>query len=135
MRKAAGIILIVLSIFQIVSMIMVWIILGDYRMMHMHSPSLWPAMFGFLSYGILIIALFVTGGILCLKKKYWELCLTLALFAFVIWILRLVRGEVHQLYYVLGLLATWRNWLGIGAMIISIIFIVSRKKEWSEISA
>ena len=133
MRKAAGIILIVLSIFQIVTMIMAVIILRDMGMMS--SPSYWSARFGFLSYGILIIALFVTGGILCLKKKYWELCLTLTLFAFVIWILRLVEWEGLQLYDVLRLLATWRNWLGISAMLISIIVIVSRKKEWSEISA
>ena len=131
MRKAAGIILIVLSIFQIVTMIMAVIILRDMGMMS--SPSYWSARFGFLSYGILIIALFVTGGILCLKKKYWELCLTLTLFAFVIWILRLV--EVLQVYDVSRLLATWRNWFGISAMLISIIVIVSRKKEWSEISA
>ena len=131
MRKAAGIILIVLSIFQMVSMIIAWIILRDNPITRL--PSFWSAGFEFLSYGILIIALFVTSGILCLKKKYWELCLTLVLFAFVIWILRLV--EVLQVYDVSELLATWRNWLGISAMLISIIFIVGRKKEWSEISA
>jgi len=130
MRKAAGIILIVLSIFQIVSMIMAMIILRDSIM---SMPVFWPALFRSVSSGILIIALLVTGGILCLKKKYWELCLTLALLAFVLWILRFV-GEI-QVTDVLGLLATWGNWIVISATLISIIFIVSRKKEWSEISA
>jgi hypothetical protein len=125
MRKAAGIILIVLGIFQIVCMVMAW------------HPSMlpWSVRFGFFSYGILIIPLLVTGGILCLKKKYWEVCLTLALLAFVMWILSLVKGESIYWHVVLPSLATWRNWLGIGAMLISTIFIVGRKKEWSNISA
>ena len=126
MRKAAGIILIVIGILQVIGMIisvirfsqvdLIWII------------AYWP-----LAYG----ALFITGGILCIRKKCWELCLTSALLALVGGIYYVVSTPLGGYVYVpwLGLVSVpWQNWILVIGALVSTIFISLSRKEWQEIS-
>ena len=108
MRKAAGIILIVLGAPM----------LGIYVDLFVRYDSL-PVGLGF---GILIIiwAVFaITGGILCLKRRYWGLCLASALVAVFIGISGFSSSN-------------WLSWFVILGGIVSTIFISGTKKEWQK---
>ena len=122
MRKAAGIMLIVIGIVQVIGMI-INVIGSDILFSAYYRiwvSAYWPIVFG---------GLFVTGGISCLRKKYWELCLTSALLALV--------GGIHYVVtaVLLGTLdVRWQNWILVVGALISTVFISRTKKEWKEIS-
>ena len=126
MRIAAGIILIILGIARIVNMIISMSVLpGSFIDSHSLFEGLW--IFGYwpIAYG----ALFVTGGILCIGKKYWGLCLISALLALI--------GGIHTVVQALMLgdsIIPWWSWILIVGALISTIFISLAKKEWQEIS-
>lgn len=78
-----------------------------------------------------LLVLFITGGVFCLKRKHWVLCLTSSIF-------------LH--FFVVVLLPdffpySWRNsvpaWFPYlsPVTILPFIFIWLRKREWQEISA
>ena len=126
MRIAAGIILIILGIVRIVNMIISMSVLpGSFIDSHSLFEGLW--LFGY--WPIVYGALFVSGGILCLRNKYWGLCLTSALLA-------LVGGiyTVVQMLLLGDFLITWETWIPLPGALIATIFISLRKKEWQEIS-
>lgn len=80
-------------------------------------------------------AFIVTGGVFCLKRKYWKVCLASALLAVLLmiyWIYGFTRFRFPPpsfppflVSYLLLLVVT-------GAL--QIIFVCVRKKEWQEIS-
>ncbi len=127
MRKAAGIILIILGIVEVGGGIISvrGLLAGP---MSIPVSAIWLA----VSFPIVYAALLVTGGVLCVRKKYWELCLTSALLALVVGIVpvvaQLLRGS-------LDVLVAWENWIVVVGAVISTIFISLMRKEWKEISA
>jgi hypothetical protein len=126
MRIAAGILLIILGIVRVANIIINMSVPGAF----INSYSLWE---GFLIFGywpVVYGALFITGGILCIAKKYWGLCLISSLLALVGGIYAvaqtLVLGDSISIY--------WETWILIVGALISTIFISITKKEWQEIS-
>jgi len=126
MRKAAGIILIILGIVEVGGAIISvrGLLAGP---MSVPVSAIWLA----VAFPIVYAALLVTGGVLCVRKKYWELCLTSALLALVVGIVpvvaQLLRGS-------LDVLVAWENWIVVVGAVISTIFIALMRKEWKEIS-
>ena len=126
MRKAAGIILIILGIVEVGGGIISvrGLLAGP---MSMPVSAIWLA----VSFPIVYAALLVTGGVLCVRKKYWELCLTSALLALVVGIVpvvaQLLRGS-------LDVLVAWENWIVVVGAVISTILISLGKKDWQEVS-
>ena len=86
---------------------------------------------------VIISAVFIiTGGVFCLKRKYWKLCFTsalLAVFMIISWIYLLTGFRFPppspSPYFAWFLLP----WLITGTP--AIIFVCIRKREWQEISA
>jgi len=120
MRKAAGIILLILAVFGLVTMIIDVIDLSSFTV-----TLLWP----FVYQRIVYSGFFVAAGVLCLKRKYWGLCLAPALFVFLIRIPSVVDPLVRGNLYIS---VTWENWIMVIGALISTIFICLRKNEWSE---
>ena len=123
MRKAAGIILLILAVFGLVTMIIDVIDLSSFTV-----TLLWP----FVYQRIVYSGFFVAAGVLCLKRKYWGLCLAPALFVFLIRIPSVVDPLVRGNLYIS---VTWENWIMVIGALISTIFISLRKSEWSESQA
>ena len=122
MRKAAGIILIIIGIVEVVNMI---------TGVSISSGSFLEWLLIFAYWSIVYGALFVTGGILCMVKKYWGLCLISALLALVGGLHKaLLFGDKALLF---GGIA-WDIWILVVGGIIATIFISLRKKEWQEIA-
>jgi len=121
MRIAAGIILIISGIWRLSGLIVVIIILSDSGM----NPYL-PFLLG----RIVDIPFLVISGILCLRKKYWRVCLALTLLAVFIGTAVIVAPLLEGRH----LFMNWQTWIVVLGGIISTIFISLRKKEWQEIS-
>ena len=115
MRQAAGIILIIVGIVEVVNMI---------TGVSISSRSFLEWLLVFAYWSIVYGALFVTGGILCMVKKYWGLCLISALLALV--------GGLHKALLFGDM--TWDIWVIIIGAVIATIFVSLRKKEWQEIA-
>jgi hypothetical protein len=115
MRKAAGIMLMILGALMLVGCI---VLLIDYDI-NVHNPV----------FDILFMicgAFIVTGGVYCVKRKYWELCLASALVAIFIMISWLIGSYTYL---------TWLDWIYSILATLPIIFISLRKSEWSESQA
>ena len=110
MRKAAGIMLIIVGIFVLIVEII------NLRIIGIHF-------FPFSLLSIIFAALIVTGGICCIRKKYWGLCLASALFAVYIMIRALINNYSYW---------TW-EWVMCILGILPIIFVCITRKEWKEI--
>jgi hypothetical protein len=121
MRKAAGILLIIfgvaaisLSIVNVSGLITYHI--GEY------IPQAPP------DYLYIIIAtlgvFFITGGVFCLKRKYWGLCFTSSLFLHILMALSIFLPWASLWWFYL--IPVW---------ILPLIFICLRKSEWSESQA
>jgi hypothetical protein len=112
------------------------------------AASLWFHVFGILSefrhirepvitilLSVAFYAFIVTGGVLCLKRKYWKVCFASALLAVLImiyWVYGFTRFSFPPpsfppfiVSYLLILVFTAS---------LSIIFVCIRKREWQEIS-
>jgi hypothetical protein len=121
MRKAAGILMIILGMWGLIGLINGIIVLSDSGM----NPYL-----PFFLWRIVCIPFFVIGGIFCLGKKYWRVCLASALLAVFIGIAEVVAPLVEGRYFFM----TWQTWILALGGLISTIFISLRKKAWQEIS-
>jgi hypothetical protein len=122
MRKAAGIVLIVLGIWEVTHLITFLIQLVIF---FSFTPiSVLPTI---LLYAIPSV-FFVTGGIFCLRRKYWRACLASACFA-----------VLHGVFWTVGpllsphIFAGWGAWIVLLGGVMSTIFISLTKKEWQEI--
>ncbi len=118
MRKAAGIMLVIFGIYLII----VEAIYLSRIDSHLGAFTLLPIVFGafIIAGGIFIVA----GGILCIRKRYWGICLASTLLAVYIVIRWLINA--HRIL-------PW-DWIAILG-IPPIIFVCITKKEWQEISA
>jgi uncharacterized Tic20 family protein len=111
LRKAAGILMVVLGLTIMCRYVDV---LGKNDVYLALSFSLF----------VIISAVFViTGGLFCLKRKYWVLCFISSLF-FNYFVLVICAFEIFP--YVL-------NWFLAPAGIVPLIFTCLRKREWQEI--
>jgi len=108
MRKAAGIITIVLG------MIMVGTFIGALSEGGIHQYGL-----DFILFISISVVFIIVGGVFCLKRKYWKLCFasSLLLILAVIWSL-----------FTLPMTLTWFLLLGV----LPIIFVCLGRKEWQE---
>ena len=133
MRKGAGVILIGLGVAFLSGLIA---IVGRFSIsMFLALFSVFPGyplpnLIGVLVAGTVAMAAFnIAGGIFCLRRKYWRVCLASASFA--------VLGSVVNSWVLLlssdiatGLI----SWVTVFAAVIALIFAVRTKKEWREIS-
>jgi len=115
MRQAAGITLMILGALLLVGCV---VLLIDYSI-NVHDPVF---DISFMICG----AFFITGGVFCLKKKYWGLCLASALVAIFIMISWLIDSYTSL---------TWLDWIYSILATLPIIFVSLRKSEWSESKA
>ena len=118
MRKAAGILLIILGVAAIgLSIASVSGLITYYIKYNQPTPP---------DYLYIIIAafavFFITGGVFCLKRKYWRPCFTSSLLLHVFMTLLLFIFP-WAFFLWLWLIPVW---------ILPLIFISLRKSEWSE---
>jgi hypothetical protein len=73
--------------------------------------------------------LLVTGGVSCLRRRYWRLCFTAALFAIFVMILWFGLFGMSLLF---SLHWFYMNLFFIGTGILPIIFVRVRKRDWRE---
>jgi len=125
MRKAAGIILIILGVVLMVELIYRGVMSSSIIPSSYFLSNLWGVVSRVIVYGGLLVA----GGFLCLKRRYWGLCLVSALLTLFFQIIpvvgQLLRGPLYT---------TWVTWILIPGALIATIFISRTKKEWQEIS-
>lgn len=124
MRIAAGIILIILGVFGIRYLIIIL-----WGLMIGLSSIPFSVVLTIISY-IVAVVLFVTGGVFCLRKKYWRVCLASASFAVFIPIVTVVGPSVVSGRFIMP----WNAWFMVIGAVISTVFISLSKKEWQEIS-
>jgi uncharacterized membrane protein (DUF485 family) len=140
MRKAAGIILITLGVSFLCGMIYILVVLGIMFGISIFLSFLIPVPGFVFLLGLVVAAAFdITGGIFCLRRKYWRVCLASASFAVFFLVFYFVFflvlspfpwGSSWSDYISMG----WPIWVMVVAAVISVIFILRTKKEWQEIS-
>jgi hypothetical protein len=114
MRKAAGIMLIIFGMFLLNTVVYA---LRGYGI-HVNE-----IVFNLLM--IIPVAFLIAGGIFCLQKKYWRVCLASAWFAVFIMILWLTGSHPNDL--------DWLSWVFSVLGTLSIIFVYLTKQEWKKI--
>ena len=125
MRIAAGIIFIILVVSGLVALIIdVRVVIGSGPF-----PSPVSLLWQFVYLRIVQGGFLVAAGVLCLKGKYWGLCLATALYALLIGISSVVEMLLHEHLSIMA----WRVWILFVGALISTIFISLTKKEWQEI--
>jgi len=120
MRKAAGILMILFGVATI----------GIFILNLMEYPL---DVFAYAPNIIVIelIVLFITGGVFCLKKKYWALCFTSSLILH-LWVLLSFPFEFFPYDWLISFpLFAYLS----PVSILPLIFIWLRKREWSESKA
>jgi len=134
MRKAAGIILITLGVLFLCLLIDVLVVFGISFFLVPFLPIMpQAAVAAVVLLGLIVPAAFyVTGGIFCLRRKYWRVCLASASFA----VFSSVFDSVWGASFLSNYISTgWTTWVMLVAEVIAVIFILRTKKEWQEISA
>ena len=126
MRKAAGIILIILGMVVLVGMIIDVIGMSDWGI---PSSARLSMLAGTVPYGIVFGGLFIAGGVFCFKRRYWGLCLISALLTLPLLITPVVGTLLQG-----DLSLPWRIWGQFLGALIATIFISLTKKEWQEVS-
>jgi len=114
MRKAAGIMLIIFGILLLNTVV---------SALRGYGISVYQIAFNLLM--IIPVAFLITGGIFCLQKKYWRVCLASAWLAVLIVILWLTGSHPTDL--------DWVSWVFSILGTLSIIFVYLAKAEWKEI--
>ena len=122
MRKAAGILMVIFGVATI----------GIYIVNLIELRSLayyWHPPYQEFIIVIILTAFFITGGLFCLKRKYWPVCFTSSIFLHIF----MAMSSFEPLFFPL-LQALWWMFL-IPVWILPLIFICLRKREWSESQA
>ena len=114
MRQAAGIMLIIFGIFLLNTMVSA---LSDFNI-HVRQIILNLLM-------IIPTAFLIAGGIFCLRKNYWRVCLASAWLAVLFMIMWWAGSPPYRL--------DWLPWVFSILGTLSIIFVYLTKKEWQEI--
>jgi hypothetical protein len=141
MRKAAGIILLTLGVLFVCGLIDILVIINIIHssplMVFIPRPS-----FVFLLGLVVAAAFLITGGIFCLMRKYWRVCLASASFAVLFVVFNIVYFSAWSPFYwewsewpwsdyiYMG----WPIWVMLVAAVISVIFVLRTKREWQETS-
>jgi len=125
MRKAAGIILIIFGALGVRALVI--LLTGLVKTFSFIPVQMVPT----ILLEIAPSAFFVIGGVFCLRRKYWRVCLASASFAALIGIFVVVTVSLGRAIF-LG--EGWIPWIAAIAAVISIIFISRTRKEWQEIS-
>ncbi len=113
MRKAAGIMLIIYSMLLLNTM--VYALRGyDIHVYQIVSNLLM----------IIPVAFLITGGVFCLQKKYWRVCLASAWLAVFIMLVSLTGSPPSGL--------DWLSWVFSILGTLSIVFVYLTKEEWKE---
>ena len=112
MRIAAGVLMMILGAFLLVGCGLFLLEFG----IDIHDPQIFV---------MICSAFLITGGVFCLKRKYWGLCLASALVVVfpMIWWLRL---------YLYTSYVPWVTWVAVILGTPPIIFVCLTKKEWQE---
>jgi hypothetical protein len=127
MRKAAGIILIVIGVLGVTGAVMGLTDIYVELVRHLHVV-LWRIGSG---------AFLIVGGVFCLRRRYWRACLISALFALFIGLFSTIDYVRHLETGVTpftGVSLTWGFWIVLVAGVISTTLICVKRKEWQEIS-
>jgi len=114
MRKAAGIILIIFGMFLLNTVIYA---LRGYDI-HVYEIVSNLSM-------IIPVAFLITGGVFCLIKKYWRVCLASAWLAVFIMLMSWIGSLPNDL--------AWLSWVFSILGTLSIIFVYLTKEEWKAI--
>jgi hypothetical protein len=125
MRKAAGVILIILGALGVIGLVRLFN--GLVNTLSLIPVSMVPT----ILLQIVPSAFFIIGGVFCLRRKHWGVCLASASFAAIIGIFVVVMLSLGRAIY-MG--EWWRPWIVVVAAVISVIFISRTRKEWQEIS-
>jgi len=126
MRKAAGIILIIVGVVVLVGMIIEVIgLMGDFDL----RSAILSVLLASVSPRIIFCGLLLAGGVLCLKRRHWGVCLVSALITLAFWIIPAVALLAGG-----DLSIVWHGWIVVAGTLISTIFITRTRKEWQEIS-
>jgi len=139
MRKAAGIILITVGVLFLCGLIFILVVLDImFGILNILSYlSFLIPVSGFVFFlGLVVAAAFdITGGIFCLRRKYWRVCLASASFAVFFLVFYLVLSPFPWLSSWSDYISTvWPIWVMLVAEVIAVIFILRTKKEWQEVS-
>ena len=126
MRIAAGILLIIVGAVVLVGMIIEVIGLMDGFDVRSAFVSV---LLVSVSPRIIFCGLLVAGGVLCLKRRHWGVCLVSALITLCLWLLPTVAPLVSGDFSIM----MWHGWIVVVGSLISSIFIALRKKEWQGI--
>lgn len=107
------------------------IIPGAYFMVNSVILLIWYATHtdevGFYMFFMICGAFMLTGGIFCVKKKYWRLCLASASLAIVVAMYMRLAGPSNSINLAAFLLFAFGS--------LSIIFVYVTRKEWKAVSA
>ena len=111
MRQAAGIMLIIFGMLLLNTVV---------SALRGYGIDVYDLVFNLLM--IIPIAFLITGGIFCLRKKYWRVCLASAWLAVFIMILWLTGSHPYAF--------RWLSWVFSILGTLPIIFLYLTKKEW-----
>jgi hypothetical protein len=109
MRIASGVMLIIVGVYIVVGEITILHVVGS----HLFALSVFP---------IILAALTVVGGVFCIRKRYWVVCLVSSLIP-IYFVIRL---------FVIGYRFMPWEWILPVLAFLPIIFICIRRKEWKE---
>lgn len=118
MRQAAGILMIIFSM----TTVGIYFELAKYYV----AP---PNYLAVTLSTILAVVPIITGGVFCLKRKYWKLCFALSLWLLLFMILFLLSLPSTEIRF----RSIWVPCFLIPMGILPQIFVCLRKKEWQEI--
>ena len=128
MRKAAGYLMIIFSVTAISNFMvnLIWLSYRDYNPPYYYFGGLPFHLFLLI---VILGAFSITGGVFCLKRKYWTLCFISSLFLHYWMIVSYGFGFLPLSWYLF--LNSWFMFLTPVA-ILPLIFICLRKREWEE---
>ena len=127
MRKAAGIILMILGVVGLIGLVL-----------NLSNSGIYLPVLPVILWRIGSGALLVIGGVFCLKKRYWGACLASALLALFIGMssaidnLRYIATHRMGPFWEGGISMSWGTWILLLGAVIATIFISRTKKEWQK---
>jgi len=124
MRKAAGIILIIFGGLGVVSLVR--LLTGLVNTLSSIPVEMVPT----ILLQIVPPVFFAIGGVFCVRRKHWRVCLASASFATLIGVFVVVTVSLGRAIY-MG--EGWIPWITVLAAVVSVIFISRTRKEWQGI--
>jgi hypothetical protein len=91
-----------------------------------------PGVFAVILLGLVVLGAFhITGGVFCIRREYWGVCLASASFAV---FFSALFSRVSLFLLSINMLMECITWGTLVAAVLAVIFILRTKKEWQEIS-